>query len=61
MVKPMRHNFNETENCIYCKKTHMQVIDAMGMVREDCIGIEGVAEIEKDALLIAKVIRLLRD
>jgi len=56
----MRHNFNETENCIYCKKTWIQVIDVMGMAREDCIGVEGVAEIEKDALLIAKVIRLLR-
>ena len=57
----MKHNFNETENCIYCNKTYMQIVDMGGYVPNDCIGTEGIKQIEKDALLIAKVIRLLRN
>ena len=57
----MIHNFNETENCIYCKRTHMEIVGMDGYMTANCIGKEGLKEIEKDALLIAKVIRLLRN
>jgi len=56
-----RHNFNQTDNCIYCKKSHFDVVDERGFVREDCIGKQGLQEIEKEALLISKVISLLRN
>jgi len=56
----MRHDFNETEKCIYCKKTYTEIVDRDGYMMENCIGKEGVEEIEKEALLISKVIRLLR-
>jgi len=56
-----RHNFNETENCIYCKKTYMEIIDKDGFMRENCIGKQGLQEIEKEAILISKVISLLRN
>lgn len=57
-----RHNFKETENCIYCKKTWFDAVDGTtGYLRKDCIGKEGAEEVEKEALIIAKVIRLLRN
>ena len=57
----MRHDFNETEKCKYCKKTFSALVDgATGYLRKDCIGKQGADEIEKEALLIYKVIKLLR-
>ena len=56
----MKHNFNETKNCIYCKKTFREIVDLDGYMMENCIGKEGLKEIEKEALLISKVIKLLR-
>lgn len=56
----MRHDFNETEKCIYCKKTYTEIVGRDGYMMENCIGKEGLKEIEKEALLISKVIRLLR-
>jgi hypothetical protein len=56
----MIHDFNETENCIYCKKTYIEIVGSDGYMKANCIGKEGLKQIEEDALLIAKVIRLLR-
>jgi len=57
-----KHNFNDTEKCIYCKKTFSELVDgATGYLRKDCMGKQGAEEIEKEALIIYKVIKLLRN
>ena len=58
----INHNFNQGERCIYCGQDMHEALDPKTMMPTECkIGPDGVAEIEREALIIMKVIKLCRE
>ena len=57
----INHNFDQGEHCVYCGKTWIDACHPETMMPNECkIGPDGVAEIEREAILISKVIKLIR-
>jgi len=58
----INHNFNQGDRCIYCGQDGYEAMEPKTMMPTECkIGPDGVAEIEKEALIIMKVIKLCRE
>jgi len=58
----INHNFNQGDRCIYCGQDMQQALDPKTMMPTQClIGPDGVSEIEREALIIMKVIKLCRE
>jgi len=58
----INHNFNQGEHCIYCEQDMDQALDPKTMMPTECkIGPVDGAEIEREAIIIMKVIRLARE
>jgi len=57
------HNFENKphSNCKYCNQSYLQLVDKKGMVGECAIGKDKNAQLNEEALLLAKAIRILRD
>jgi len=58
----INHNFNQGDHCIYCGQDMHQALDPKTMMPTECkIGADGVAEIEREAILISRIIKLCRE
>jgi len=58
----INHNFNQGDRCIYCGQDMLEALDPKTMMPNECnIGPDGVSEIEREALIIMKVIKLCRE
>ena len=58
----INHNFNESDQCLYCAKTWYQACDPETAMPTECkIGPKGIDEIEREAIIIMKVIKLIKD
>jgi len=57
----INHNFNDGERCAYCAKTWYEACDPETAMPNECkIGPKGVDELEREAIVIMKVIKLLK-
>jgi len=55
------HNFKNGDTCEYCQKTHFNLIDEKGMLGECLIGKDKNDQLDEEAILLTKAIRILRD
>jgi len=56
------HNFDKGDHCLYCAKTWYEAQDPETAMPTECkIGPKGIDEIEREAIIIMKVIKLIKD
>jgi len=57
----MKHDFNQGDHCLYCGESWINTRDPETAMPQPCkIGPDGLEEIERQAIIIAKVIKLIK-